>query len=236
MRVRPQCLARFHLATRLTGRNPVRPVARTIGLMAISTAPRYTAQQALDRLKEGNARFVAGEARFPTVQKEVLAALAKEQHPFATILGCSDSRVPPELIFDAGFGELFVIRVAGNVLGTEILGTLQYAGRHLKTPLFVVLGHESCGAVTAAVDALFHHAKFESRIEALLSDITPGLQGLDPAQPRETLLRSAVQANVRHTMRQLEATPEVKARLAEGEMRLVGAVYEIRSGQVTFFE
>ena len=195
---------------------------------------RYTADQALTRLKEGNARFVAGEARFPTVQKEVLAALAKEQHPFATILGCSDSRVPPELIFDAGFGELFVIRVAGNVLGTEILGTLQYAGRHLKTPLFVVLGHESCGAVTAAVDTLFHHAKLESRIEALLADITPGLKALDSNQPHEALLRAAVEANVRHTIRQLEATPEVQARLAEGEMKLVGAVYGIKSGKVSF--
>ena len=102
--------------------------------------PDYTAQEALDRLKQGNERFVGGTARFPTVQKEVLAELAKGQHPFATILGCSDSRVPPELLFDAGFGELFVVRVAGNVLGSEILGTLQYAGMHLRTPLFVVLG------------------------------------------------------------------------------------------------
>jgi carbonic anhydrase len=193
---------------------------------------QYTAQQALDRLKEGNARFVRGEARFPTVQKEVLAALAKEQHPFATVLGCSDSRVPPELIFDAGFGDLFVIRVAGNVLGTEILGTLQYAGRHLQTPLFVVLGHESCGAVTAAVDSLFHGAKSESRIEALLADIIPGLAGLDPALPHEALIRAAVEANVRHTMRQLEMTPEVQERLAAGEVWLVGAVYEMQSGHV----
>ena len=204
--------------------------------MDVPLTARYTADQALARLKEGNARFVAGEARFPTVQKEVLAALAKEQHPFATILGCSDSRVPPELIFDAGFGELFVIRVAGNVLGTEILGTLQYAGRHLGTPLFVVLGHESCGAVTAAVDTLFHGARLESRIEALLANITSGLAALDSKQPREALLHAAVEANVRHTIRQLAATPEAKARLAEGHMRLIGAVYEIKSGRVTFLD
>jgi len=92
-----------------------------------------------------------GEARFPTVQKEVLAELARGQQPFATILGCSDSRVPPELVFDATFGELFVARVAGNVLGPSILGTLQYAGAHLQTPLFVVLGHQRCGAVEAAL-------------------------------------------------------------------------------------
>ena len=201
-----------------------------------AVADRCTAQQALDRLMEGNARFVRGEARFPTVQKEVLAALAKEQHPFATILGCSDSRVPPELVFDAGFGELFVIRVAGNVLGREILGTLQYAGRHLHTPLFVVLGHESCGAVTAAVDSRFYGARMESRIEALLADIAPGLAGLDPRLPREALLHAAVEANVRHTIAELDATPEVQARRAEGEMRLVGAVYDLKSGLVRFLD
>ena len=109
------------------------------------------AARSLKRLKDGNARFVRGRARFPTVQKEVLAELAKKQQPYATILGCSDSRVPPELIFDAGFGELFIIRVAGNVLGPSILGTLQYAASHLRTQLFVVLGHEGCGAVKAAL-------------------------------------------------------------------------------------
>ena len=101
----------------------------------------------LARLRAGNERFVNGRARFPTVQKEILAQLAKGQRPYATILGCSDSRVPPELVFDAGFGELFIIRVAGNVVSPEVMGTLQYAAVHLGTPLFVVLGHEGCGAV-----------------------------------------------------------------------------------------
>src|SRR5512136_1583176 len=109
-----------------------------------------SAVEGLQRLKDGNERFLNGEARFPTVQKDVLAALAHEQHPYATIIGCSDSRVPPELIFDANFGELFVIRVAGNVLTPEIAGSMQYAGMHLRTPLLVVLGHEHCGAVQAA--------------------------------------------------------------------------------------
>src|SRR5437763_14335731 len=93
--------------------------------------PRYTADEALARLKAGNDRFVRGEARFPTVQKEILAGLAKGQRPYATILGCSDSRVPPELVFDAGFGELFIVRGAGNVISAEVMGTLQYAGVHL---------------------------------------------------------------------------------------------------------
>ena len=194
------------------------------------------ATQALARLREGNERFVRGEARFPTVQKEVLAQLAKRQEPFATILGCSDSRVPPELIFDAGFGELFVIRVAGNVLGDEILGTLQYAGQHLRTPLFVVLGHERCGAVSAAVDMKLRGARQASRIEVLLEGILPALEGIDTQQTGDTLLHAAVEANVRQTVRELLQTPEAKIRAAAGEMMLVGAVYELESGRVRFLD
>src|SRR4051812_31266340 len=137
-------------------------------------SPAYTADEALARLVAGNERFVRGEARFPTVQKELLAALAKGQHPYATVLGCSDSRVPPELIFDAGFGELFIIRVAGNVISPEVMGTLQFAAVHLRTPLFVVLGHEGCGAVGAALAAR-NGAHEPARISLLLDDILPGL-------------------------------------------------------------
>src|SRR5207344_2505752 len=135
------------------------------------TPPRYTADEALARLVAGNERFVRGQARFPTVQKEVLAELAKGQQPYATILGCSDSRVPPELVFDAGFGELFIVRVAGNVLGPSILGTLQYSGTHLHTPLFVVMGHEGCGAVQAAIASKFRGEQHASRIEVLLENV-----------------------------------------------------------------
>src|SRR6187402_2059141 len=106
--------------------------------MSSSTGTILTAEEALQRLKAGNERFLAGTAKFPTAQKEILTDLAKGQHPYATILSCSDSRVPPELLFDAGFGELFVIRVAGNVMSADVAGSLQYAGVHLKTPLFVV--------------------------------------------------------------------------------------------------
>ena len=205
--------------------------------MATLQAPAITADEALRRLKEGNARFVAGEARFPTIQKDVLAALAKGQRPYATILGCSDSRVPPELVFDAGFGELFVIRVAGNTLGPTIFGTLQYAGTHLGTPLFVVMGHEACGAVGAAINRRFHRIELESRIDTLLDGIEPALNGLDPMMPETALLEAAVEANVRHTLAQLRATPEVSARKAQGtDMRLVGAVYELSTGRVRFLE
>ena len=198
--------------------------------------PRYTADQALARLKAGNLRFINGEARFPTVQKEVLAELATGQQPYVTILGCSDSRVPPELVFDAGFGELFVIRVAGNVLGPSILGTLQYAGLHLHTPLFVVLGHEGCGAVKAAIASRFDGSPQASRIEILLEQIVPALDALDPKASPDELLAAAVEANVRWTMRELLATPEAQARLAEGHMKLVGAIYELGSGKVRFLD
>ena len=196
----------------------------------------YSADQAFQRLKDGNARFVAGHARFPTLQKEVLAELAKDQHPYATILGCSDSRVPPELVFDAGFGELFVIRVAGNVLGPSILGTLQYAGVHLHTSLFVVLGHSGCGAVKAAIGEKFHDAQHRSRIAVLLENIVPALDGLDPSMPADALLSAAVEANVRYTVRQLLESPEGRARAVEGKVRLVGAMYELTSGIVRFLE
>jgi carbonic anhydrase len=195
-----------------------------------------SATAALKRLKEGNARFTRGRARFPTVQKEILASLAKKQQPFATILGCSDSRVPPELVFDCGFGELFVVRVAGNVLGRSIFGTLQYAASHLHTQLFVVLGHEGCGAVKAALATKFEGAKHKSRIEALLKNIVPALKGLDPGQPEEALMRSAVEANVRHTVRMLLETPEARVKAATTDMKLVGAVYELESGRVRFLE
>jgi carbonic anhydrase len=198
----------------------------------MSGTTSYTADEALARLVAGNERFVRGEARFPTVQKEILASLALGQHPYATILGCSDSRVPPELIFDAGFGELFIIRVAGNVVSPEIMGTLQYAGVHLKTPLFVVLGHDGCGAVTAALAAAHEGASEPARITRLLDTIVPGLAGLPRGAP--DLLRAAVEANVRWSMQQILQTPEARARAAEGTMKLAGAVYALETGQVRF--
>jgi carbonic anhydrase len=202
--------------------------------MSQDPAMPLTATQALERLRAGNGRFVRGEARFPTVQKEVLAALAKRQSPYATILGCSDSRVPPELLFDAGFGELFIVRLAGNVISPEVAGTLQYAGVHLRTPLFLVLGHEGCGAVQAALAAKFRGVRERSRIEGLLQNILPALDAIDPTLPPDAQLRAAVEANVRWTMRQVLDSPEGRARLAEGVMKLAGAVADITSGRVRF--
>jgi carbonic anhydrase len=164
----------------------------------------------------------------------VLAQLARGQRPYATIIGCSDSRVPPELVFDAGFGELFIIRIAGNVISPEVMGTLQYAAVHLHTPLFVVLGHEGCGAVEAALAMKDQGPRERARITLLLERILPGLPDGDAVATPEARLTAAVEANVRWAMHQLLDTPEGQARMAEGILKLVGAVYELKTGRVRF--
>lgn len=199
---------------------------------ASSDGPQLSADEALARLIEGNERFVRGDARGPAFRRETPADLVKAQRPYATILGCSDSRVPPEWIFDTGLGEVFVVRVAGNVLSPEIAGTLQYAGSHLQTPLFMVLGHEGCGAVAAALATKQEGEQFRSRIQLLLASIVPGLPDFDPQLAPEERLSRAVEANVRWTVRQILDSPEGKARVAEGRTKLVGAVYEIETGRV----
>ena len=191
-----------------------------------------TADDALQHLLEGNHRFIRGEPRFAAICKEKLADLAQTQRPYATIVGCSDSRVAPELVFDAGLGELFVIRVAGNVISPEVMGSVQYAAVHLQTPLFVVLGHEGCGAFSAALDAIHRGAQERSKIQRLLEGIIPGLREIRADLAPDEALQRGVEANVRWSMRQLLATPEAQARAAEGRMRLVGAVYEIATGRV----
>jgi carbonic anhydrase len=199
----------------------------------VSTAA-ITAEEAQARLLEGNARFVRGEARFPTTLRDIRASLVGAQRPYATILGCSDSRVPPELVFDAGLGDLFVVRLAGNVVSAEVMGSLQYAGSHLTTPLFLVLGHQGCGAVRAALDAQLHGTRERSRIEVLVQSILPGLVGVDDDLEPAARLDAAVEANVRWVLRQLRETPEAQAREAEGVMKLVGGVYELETGRVRF--
>ena len=197
---------------------------------------RFSADEALARLIEGNERFVRGEARFPTVQKEILADLAKGQHPYTTILGCSDSRVPPELVFDAGFGELFIVRVAGNVISAEVMGTLPVRG--------CPSAHAAlCRARTRRVRRRAGRVGRESGwLERAGSDCRApakhrtGLRHLDATLPAPTQMHAAVEANVRWSMRQLHDTPEVKARVREGIFKLVGAIYELETGHVRFLQ
>jgi len=198
--------------------------------------PGLSADEAMRRLAAGNERFLRGESRFTGMRREVLADLAKEQQPYATILGCSDSRVVPEMIFDAVLGELFVVRVAGNVLSPEVAGSLQYAGAHLQTPLVVVLGHEGCGAVKAALQSRFYGVEHRARIQLLVESILPALAEVDPYVSPESQLAQAVEANVRWAVRQIWESPEGQARFAEGWMKLVGAIYELESGRVRFLD
>jgi carbonic anhydrase len=188
----------------------------------------------LRRLQEGNARFVEGAVRHSHENRTWRAALTADQHPFAIILGCSDSRVPIELLFDQGFGDLFVIRVAGNVISPDVVGSIAYAIAHLHARLLVVLGHEGCGAVTAAL-----HAGEEAEpraIESLVDLIGPGLRKLPSNLQGEARVRAAVEANVRWSMGQLAAIPTGRRILDRGELTMVGAVYELTTGKVNFLE
>jgi carbonic anhydrase len=191
------------------------------------------ATEARLRLLKGNERFVAGQSVHDHSNKEWRKRLTTGQKPFATILGCSDSRVPLELVFDQGFGDLFVIRVAGNVVSSDVVGSLEYAWYHLHVPLLVVLGHEECGAVTAALDSKLNLAKEPERIETLIRMIEPGLKDIDLKQSPEKRLSAAVKANVRWSMTQLAEFPEIKRALADKNFQMIGAVYDLETGKVS---
>ena len=190
------------------------------------------ANEALARLLKGNDRFVAGNAlhrhQDVTRRKELIA----EQHPFATILGCSDSRVPAELLFDQGLGDLFVVREAGNVVTTVDLGSIEYAVDHLHTPLVLVLGHESCGAVTAALEPQAVRNKEAKDIQKLLALILPALKGIDPKLSVSERVSRGVDSNVRWSIQQLENSPELKEKIANGHLTVMGAVYDLETGKV----
>lgn len=194
------------------------------------------AKASLEKLMEGNKRFAAGKPLNKHTSLEWRSEIVKEQKPFATILGCADSRVSPEHIFDQGLGDLFVVRVAGNVVDADVTGSLEYAGLHLGTSLFVVLGHEQCGAVTAIVDAPTEDKNEPDGLRTLLQRIRPGLKNIDPQAPRPKRIAAAVEANVRWSMSQLASVPRHKKALDEGKVNLVGAVYELETGKVRLLD
>lgn len=192
------------------------------------------AKEALRRLIAGNKRFVAEQPVHSRTGKERRKELAGGQQPFAAVLGCSDSRVIPEIAFDQGLGDLFVVRVAGNVVAADVLGSLQYAGWHLNVPLLVVLGHEGCGAVAAALDAKTKRGKGPEHIETLVGLIEPGLKDLDPKLKGAARLDAAVEANVRRSMAQLADNRDIKTALEEKRFEIAGAVYQLETGSVRF--
>jgi carbonic anhydrase len=140
------------------------------------------------------------------------------------------------LIFDAGFGDLFTMRVAGNIIAEDVIGTLQYGVAHLHTPLVVVLGHEGCGAVAATLEQMLHKTKELEHIESLIQLIKPGLRELDLNLDRAELLKAAVEANVRWSMRQLSTSPEGARALREKRVGLAGGVYDLATGRVRFLD
>lgn len=191
---------------------------------------------ALERLIAGNKRFVAGTTRHAHEGANWRKHLVGGQKPIATILCCSDSRVPPELVFDQGFGDLFVVRVAGNVIAADVLGSLAYAALHLRTPLFVVMGHASCGAVTAAVDAKLKRMQEPARIADLIKLIEPALARVNLEASYAEVLNAAIEANVRWSMEQISANAGAKSLLREEKAKLVGSVYDLQSGGIRFLD
>ena len=195
-----------------------------------------TSAQAIKRLVSGNARFVSGELRHPHSATEWRKRLIDGQAPFATILGCSDSRVPPELLFDQGFGDLFVIRVAGNVIDTDVVGSVEYGVDHLKTKLVLVMGHEGCGAVTAALQADADLNKEPNEIRSLVSKIKPATKNVDQNLPFGERLNLSVAENVRKSVKELKAITDLAAAEKESRTQIVGCVYEIKTGRVRMLE
>ena len=187
---------------------------------------------ALQRLLEGNKRFANEESRHPHNAKDWRKRLTDGQKPFATIVGCSDSRVPPELLFDQGFGDLFVIRIAGNVIDTDVVGSVEYGVDHLGTRVVVVMGHDGCGAVTAALSAEADLAKEPNEIRSLVGKISPAIAQVDQQQPFDIKLKRSVEANVRLAVRQLKDVPDLRNAVKDEQTHIVGCVYDINSGLV----
>lgn len=195
-----------------------------------------TAEEAILALKIGNARFF-GAQRLPSEFSAIdRRAQILTQTPFAVVLGCSDSRVPTEIIYDQQAGDLFVIRVAGNVVEAGTLGSIEYAINHLKTRVVVVMGHEGCGAVQAAMQDEAERS-FESQyIQFLIDRIVPSVSKLPRIRDSKARMREAVIANVRMQVHQLKQNQVVLEEMQKKEMAVIGAYYEISSGAVDFFE
>ena len=201
-----------------------------------------SALEALERLREGNRRFVSGEQRQDARSAQTRRGeLASSQQPFAAILGCSDSRVPVEIVFDQGLGDLFVIRVAGNVVAPSQIGSVEFAAERFGTRLVVVLGHSRCGAIQATLEQLQRPRERQARnLQSIVDRIRPSVQGLlatDLRNDPEALMRQAVRANIRASVGHLRHGSQLIEELVdESGLRVVGAEYSLESGIVEFFD
>jgi len=194
--------------------------------------PTVAPAEAISKLKEGNGRYAGGNLQHPGQTTERRAELANTQHPFATIVSCSDSRVPPEIVFDQGLGDLFVVRVAGNVIDDHALGSIEYAVDHLGVRLIVVLGHQSCGAVKAAKETIAAKSKAPGHIQSLVTAIQPAVEATAKGD-----LEATIKANVKDVAQALRSsTPVLKPKVDSGDVRVVGAYYNLDTGAITFLD
>jgi carbonic anhydrase len=186
-----------------------------------------TSDEALTRLIAGNQRFVRGSLIHPNQSPDRRLALSEGQTPFAAILGCADSRVPPDIIFDQGLGDLFVIRVAGNIVDNSVVGSLDFAVANLQVPLIMVLGHAKCGAVSATITGGDLHGHLSHIAQA----IQPAVDSV--RNQAGDLIDNAIRANIRMVTAQLRnSEPILASRLASGQLKIMSAYYDLESGNV----
>jgi len=200
-------------------------------LAAVAWSQQPATDAALRQLTEGNRRYADVHLKHPHQDQQRRVELSTAQHPFAAILSCSDSRVPPEVVFDEGLGDLFVVRVAGNIVDDAVLGSLEYAAEHLHTPLIVVLGHTSCGAVAATADGGEVHDHVRSLVEA----IKPAVEAARKL-PGD-LKQNSVRTNVLQSLKLLRESKPTLVRLEhKGELRIIGAIYGLKTGTVEWLK
>jgi len=214
------------------------PSTTTVTVPASAVIPTETARPtitnpevALTQLMDGNARFADAKMVHPAQDPEHRLRVSQGQQPFAAILTCSDSRLPPEVIFDQGLGDLFVVRVAGNIVDAALLGSVEYAVDHLNTPLVVVIGHERCGAVEATLESIQHNTKPHGDIGALVSAITPAVPVAE--QRPGDLLENTVRVNAEMSRDAITKSSELAGRLKSGEVKVLAAYYSLDDGRVT---
>jgi carbonic anhydrase len=201
-----------------------------------------SAREALQRLREGNLKFATNvRGSDALTDHDRRAELAAGQQPFAIILGCSDSRVPAEIVFDQGLGDLFVIRVAGNIVAPSQVGSVEFAAARYETRLVVVLGHSQCGAITATIEELQRPTENQSRnLRAIVDRVRPSVEGLFATDLRhdiDALVKQAVRANIRASVNHLRHGSEVLEQLIQEDgLRVVGAEYSLETGVVEFFD
>lgn len=187
-------------------------------------------EAALEQLLAGNERFAANMAQDPNHSSARRMMVAGGQQPFATIFSCVDSRVPPEIVFDRGLGDLFVIRTAGHVIDNAVLGSLEFGVAELGIPLLMVMGHEKCGAVNATIEAIEKQMPAPAQIGTLVEAITPAVEAAHGQSG--DLLDNAIQANTRLVVEQLVNTPILSAAVANGQLLIVGGRYDLDTGKV----